>query len=194
MTKKKENRDQFEEKTAGEDKKYKELCQELEAVRKEKDELFGKLQRVSADYANYQKRSIKQIADSVSYEKELVIKRLLPALDNFEHAIINAEKTKDVEVITEGIKIVYDQMVDILNSFDLEQIKSVGELFDPVVHEAMMRRSEPESEDGVILEEFQKGYKLNGRVVRPSRVIVNKIEQPQQEQPEDQDVEESSGE
>nr|MBC8482108.1 nucleotide exchange factor GrpE [Planctomycetota bacterium] len=94
------------------------------------------------------------------------------------------------EVIADGIKIVYDQMVDILNSLDLEQIKSVGELFDPAVHEAMMRRSEPESEDGIILEEFQKGYKLNGRVVRPSRVIVNKIEQ----QPEDQDAEESSEE
>ncbi|MBL7107294.1 MAG: nucleotide exchange factor GrpE [Phycisphaerae bacterium] len=190
MTKKKETKEQVGEKAVGEDKNYKELCQELEAVRKEKDDLFGKLQRVSADYANYQKRNVKQIADSVSYEKELVIKRLLPVLDNFEHTIINAEKAEDVEVIADGIKIVYDQMVDILNSLDLEQIKSVGELFDPAVHEAMMRRSEPESEDGIILEEFQKGYKLNGRVVRPSRVIVNKIEQ----QPEDQDAEESSEE
>ena len=66
-----------------------ELRQNLEGLQKEKDELFGKLQRVSADYANFQKRVPKQIADTICYEKEKIIKSLLPALDNFEHTLQN---------------------------------------------------------------------------------------------------------
>ena len=66
-------------------------------------------------------------------------------------------------------------MINILKSEGVEQIKALGEKFDPALHEAMMQRSEPEREDNIVLEEFQKGYKLNGRVIRPSKVIVNRI-------------------
>jgi len=66
-------------------------------------------------------------------------------------------------------------MLDILKSHGVEQIKAPGENFDPALHEAMMQKTEPEEEDNIVLEEFQKGYKLNGRVIRPSKVIVNKL-------------------
>jgi len=66
-------------------------------------------------------------------------------------------------------------MLDILKSHGVEQIKAPGEKFDPALHEAMMQKTEPEEEDNIVLEEFQKGYKLNGRVIRPSKVIVNKL-------------------
>ena len=170
MTKKKENQ-------SGEKKDIK-VVEELETLRKEKDDIYAQLQRLSADYANYQKRSVKQIADSVSYEKEMVIKSLLPAIDNFEHTIANSENADDIDMLAKGIKIVYDQIIDILKSHNVEQIKALGEPFDPSLHQAMMRRSEAESEEGIVLEEFQKGYKLNERVIRPSKVIVNKIEEP----------------
>lgn len=150
------------------------LRQEMEQLQKEKDELLAKLQRVSADYANFEKRAPKQIADTVTYEKEKIIKTLLPVLDNFEHALANADSAENVEVLVKGIRIVYDQMLDILKSHDVEQIKAVGEKFDPVLHEAMLQRAEPEAEDDIVLEEFQRGYVLNGRVIRPSKVIVNK--------------------
>jgi len=159
------------------------LHQNLENLQKEKDDLFGKLQRVSADYANFQKRVPKQIADTICYEKEKIIKSLLPALDNFEHTLQNAHSAEDTEVFIKGIQIIHDQMLDIFKSHGVEQIKSPGEKFNPAMHEAMMQKAEPEKEDNIVLEEFQKGYTLNGRVIRPSKVIVNKLttEQPGQE-------------
>lgn len=160
-----------------------ELKQSLDSLQKEKDELFGKLQRVSADYANFQKRAPKQIADTICYEKEKIIKSLLPALDNFEHTLQNAHSVEDAEAFIKGIQIIHDQMLDIFKSHGVEQIKSPGEIFNPAMHEAMMQKIEPEKEDNIVLEEFQKGYTLNGRVIRPSKVIVNKLtaEQPGQQ-------------
>lgn len=172
-----------------------ELLRTIESLQKEKDELFGKLQRVSADYANFQKRAPKQIADTIAYEKEKIIKTLLPALDNFEHTFQNIHSAEDKEVLIKGIRIIYDQMLDILKSHGVEQIQAPGKSFDPTQHEAMMQKAEPDKEDNIVLEEFQKGYKLNGRVIRPSKVIVNKLtsEQPPQqlqEEPREQTTDE----
>jgi molecular chaperone GrpE len=161
----------------------------IESLRAERDELFAKLQRVSADYANYQKRMPKQIADSIAYEKERVIKTLLPALDNFEHTLQNMHKSENVDVLAKGVRIIYDQILDILKSHNVEQIEALGEKFDPAMHQAMTRQSDPEKDEDTVLEEFQKGYKLNGRVIRPSRVIVNKL--PEQ-QPSDAAMDEPS--
>jgi molecular chaperone GrpE len=132
-------------------------------------------QRVSADYANFQKRAPKQIADTVAYEREKIIKTLLPVLDNFEHTLQKAYSAKDIEVFLKGVQIIYDQMLDILRSHGVEQIEAAGEKFDPALHQAMMQQAEPQHEQDIVLEEFEKGYKLNGRVIRPSRVIVNKL-------------------
>jgi molecular chaperone GrpE len=154
--------------------KSKELSEQINLLQKEKDELFGKLQRVSADYANFQKRAPKQIADSISYEKERIIKSLLPALDNLEHTLANVHTVEDGDAFVKGVRIIYDQMLDILKSHGVERINALGEKFEPAMHEAMMQREEPEKEENIVLEEFQKGYKLNGRVIRPSKVIVNK--------------------
>lgn len=167
-------------------KKSGKLEQQLAELEKEKAELFEKLQRVSADYANFQKRSAKQVTDDIAYEKENIIKSLLPALDNFEHTLANADSAEDVEVFVKGVRIIYDQMLDILKSHNVEQIKAAGEKFDPSLHQAMMQRTEQDKEEGTILEEFQKGYTLNGRVIRPSRVIVNK---PQEQAEPEEDTE-----
>jgi len=151
------------------------LRQEIEDLQKEKDELFEKLQRVSADYANFQKRAPRQITDTVAYEKEKIIKTLFPALDNFEHTLQNASSAEDADVLVKGIQIIYDQMIDILKLHGVEQVVAVGEKFDPSQHQAMMQRGDEEKEEGVVLEEFQKGYTLNGRVIRPSKVVVNNL-------------------
>ena len=153
-----------------------ELQSAIETLQQEKDELFGKLQRVSADYANFQKRASKQIADTIAYEKEMIIKSLLPALDNLDHTIQNSTSTENTEVLIKGIQIIYDQLLNILKSHGVEQMKTLGEAFNPALHEAMMRKTEPEKQDNIVLEEFQKGYMLNGRAIRPSKVVVNKLE------------------
>ncbi len=153
------------------------LRQELDSVREEKDKLFDRLQRVYADYANFQKRVPKNIADSVAYEKERFIRLFLPVLDNLEHTL-KAHAAESKDPLVRGVEITYGQMLDILKSQGITQIQAAGEKFDPERHEAMLRRSEPGQEDDVILEEVQKGYALNGRVLRPSRVVVNKVATP----------------
>lgn len=165
------------------------LLKQLAELQVEKDELFRQLQRVSADYANFQKRAPKQIAASVSYEKEKVIKSILPVLDNFEHTLGGAESVESTEVLIKGIEIIHDQILGILKSHNVEQIKAVGEKFDPAEHEAIMQREDENCEDGIVLEEFQKGYKLNGRVLRPCKVVVSKskAEQSAAERPESED-------
>jgi molecular chaperone GrpE len=137
--------------------------------------LHGRLQRVSADYANFQKRVPKQISDTIGYEKERIIKTLLPVLDNFERMMQNAHSSENVDVLVKGIKIIYDQFLDILKSHNVERIEALGKRFDPVLHQAIRQQSDPEKEQNIVLEEFQKGYKLNEWVIRPSMVIVNKL-------------------
>jgi molecular chaperone GrpE len=173
------------------------LRQQAEELQKEKDELFGKLQRVSADYINFQKRTHKQVEDTIAYEKEKIIKTLLPALDNFEHTLQNAASAESTDVLLKGIQIIYDQILDILKSHGVEHIDALGAKFDPALHEAVSQKVESEKQDNIVLEEFQKGYKLNGRVVRPSRVIINKLpseqETPTQEAEEERtDVEDQT--
>ena len=172
-------------------KELEELRDRIDSLQKEKDELFGKLQRVSADYANFQKRVPKQITDTICYEKERIIKTLLPALDNFESALgglRNAHSAENADVLIKGVRIIYDQMLDILKSHGVEQIKALGEKFDPALHEAMTQKVEPEREENIVLEEFQKVYKLNGRVIRPTKVIVSTLlsQQDKQEQTTDE--------
>lgn len=169
--------DQQERKT--QENELEEQHDTIESLQKEKDELFAKLQRVSADYANYQKRVPKQISDTTGYEKERIIKTLLPALDNFEHTLQNAHSAENVDVLVKGIRIIYDQLLDILKSHNVEQIEALGEKFDPAMHQAMTQQSDPDKEENTVLEEFQKGYRLNGRVIRPSKVIVNKLPEEQ---------------
>jgi molecular chaperone GrpE len=155
--------------------KLEELYDKIESLQKEQDELFAKLQRVSADYANFQKRVPKQISDTIGYEKERIIKTLLPVLDNFEHMLQNAHSAENVDVLVKGIRIIYDQFLDILKSHNIEQIEALGKQFDPAMHQAMTQQTDPDKQENIVLEEFQKGYRLNGRVIRPSRVIVNKF-------------------
>jgi molecular chaperone GrpE len=188
MKQKKPQKPKEQEEPKVESSELEEFRQKAESLQKEKEELFGKLQRVSADYINFQKRVSKQTADTIAYEKEKIIKTLLPALDNFEHTLQNAQSTvrcpqaeaESTDVLLKGIRIIYDQILDILKSHGVERIESLGEKFDPALHEVIMQRAEPEKEENIVLEEFQKGYKLNGRVIRPSRVIVNRLPSEQQ--------------
>lgn len=181
-TKKHEEKPKAADQPADTSAQLTELQQQIEALKKEKEEIFGKLQRLSADYANFQKRVPKQIADSVTYEKEKLIKSLLPTLDNFEHTLKSTSTTDNIEAVVKGIRIVHDHMLDTLKSHGIEQMSVCGQIFDPSSHEVLMHRSEADKKDNIILEEFQKGYKLNGRVIRPSKVIINKLTPPSAEQ------------
>jgi molecular chaperone GrpE len=157
--------------------KLQQLQQELESVRKEKDETFARLQRVYADYANFQKRVPKQVGDTVAYERERILKSLLPLLDNLERTLKAEASTQNLDAFVKGVEIVRDQMLGVLKIHGVEPIQAVGEKFDPERHEAMLRKNEPDKPDDTVLEEYQTGFRLNDHILRPSRVAVNKVSQ-----------------
>ncbi|MBP8303109.1 MAG: nucleotide exchange factor GrpE [Phycisphaerae bacterium] len=152
-----------------------EVSREWEALQKERNDLFARLQRLSADYANYQKRVSRQIADAVAYEREGLFRTLLPVCDNFELTIRKGNSVENTDVVLAGVKIVYDQMLDVLRAHGVEPIQALNKPFDPALHEALMQRCDPEKGDSLVVEECQRGYLLAGKVLRPSKVIVNKV-------------------
>lgn len=190
---------QPKEQSPNEEKTAEELQKQVESLKKEKDDVFAKLQRVAADYDNYQKRSARQLADSINYEKDKIIKAILPVLDNFEYILANTSCGVQDETLLKGVKIIYDHLSGVLKSQGVEQIQSAGEKFDPAHHEAITHRAEEDKQDSVVLEELQKGYMFNGRVIRASRVVVNKLaaknaeqaptaEPQQQQEPEEEET------
>ena len=162
------------------------LRQDLESLQKERDELFGRLQRVSADYANFQKRVPKQINDSVTYEKEKIIRSLLPILDNMDH-LLKAHSAESTNALVQGVEIIYGHMLDTLKLHGVEQMHALGEPFDPMRHEAVMVREEPGKPADVVLEEIQKGYRTSDRILRPARVVVSKAPAAQPPKPQNQE-------
>lgn len=161
----------------------------LETVTAEKQDVFEQLQHISADYANFQKRTPKQIADSVAYEKKAILRSMLSSVDNFEHALSHASSAGGEETLDnliKGIQLVFDHMMDALKGHGVKRIEALNQPFDPNLHEAMMRRSEPDKEDNTVLEVYQAGYLMGEQVLRPSKVIVNKIEE---EKPAEETIE-----
>lgn len=162
------------------------LKEQFESLQKEKTDLFAQLQRVSADYMNYQKRSAKQIADTTAYEKDSIIKSLLPALDNFEHALAKSPTTETADAMMKGMQMVYEQVVNILKLHGVEQIKALGEMFDPEVHLAVTQTSDPAKPENIVLHEIARGYKINNRIIRPAKVVVNKLAAATSAQPKEE--------
>ncbi|MCE5186185.1 MAG: nucleotide exchange factor GrpE [Planctomycetaceae bacterium] len=158
------------------EEQLKTLQQEIETLKIEKQDVFEQLQRVGADYANYQKRTIRQITDSVAYEKKAIIRSILPSIDNFEHALAHAIATQGEEDnLVKGIQLVFTHLLDALKAHGVERIEAGGKKFDPVEHEAMMQRCEPDKQDNLVLEVYQTGYRMGDQIVRPAKVIVNKL-------------------
>lgn len=174
------------------EKTVEDLQKQLDAMTAEKQSVFEQLQRVSADYANFQKRAPKQIADSVAYEKKTILRSLLPSIDNFEKALCHASNTQGEEAMAtllKGIRMTFDHMLDALKAQGVKRMEAMGQPFDPTLHEAMMRRAEPDKPNNTVLEVYQTGYLMGEQVLRPSKVIVNRIEEeklPAPQAPEDE--------
>lgn len=148
------------------------------ALEAEVVELRDRLLRVQADFDNYRKRMIREREESVRYANAALLSDLLAVVDDFERAIKSAEESRDFGVFLEGVSMIERRMLEMLeNRWGLRRFSSVGEPFDPVRHEAMMRTvasaAEGASSSGpVVAEEFQKGYYLHERVLRPAKVRV----------------------
>ena len=144
---------------------------EVEILAEQVEEQKNKYLRALADFDNYKKRTAIEQESFVQFANERLIKEIIPALDNFERAF-QVVKSHNDEFI-KGISLVKKQLEDSLKKFGVEEIKSKGLAYDPNIHEAILQK-ESDKEENIILEEVQKGFMLNGRLLRPAMVIVSK--------------------
>jgi len=157
-----------------EDKEIEELKKKLEEKEKEAKENYDRLLRTAADFENYKKRAAKEKEDWTKFANEDLIRAILPFIDNLERAVNHAQKIADTGVLVEGVQLTLQQLLQALNKFGLSSFESVGKPFDPAMHEAMLVVETDKHEPNQVVEEFQKGYLLNDRLLRPATVSVSK--------------------
>ncbi len=143
----------------------------LTAVQRERDEYLALAQRAQADFENYRKRAAREAAAATQRAKSGLVGELLPVVDNLERALGSAAEGE--EHLAAGVKLVHSELVSVLNRNGVEQFDPAGEKFDPAVHEALSTREQEGSDSGVVLDVVEKGYRLNGNVLRPARVVVS---------------------
>jgi molecular chaperone GrpE len=144
----------------------------LEEQLKESQESY---KRLYAEFDNFRKRSQKEKSEWLKYAEEGVIKQLLPVLDDFERAMANNEKTSDVAVVKEGFQLIYNKMSKTLQDRGLLAVDSQGAIFDTEFHEAITEfPAMEESQKGKVIDTAEKGYTLNGKIIRYAKVVVGK--------------------
>ncbi|OGR83383.1 MAG: nucleotide exchange factor GrpE [Elusimicrobia bacterium RIFCSPLOWO2_01_FULL_64_13] len=133
------------------------------------------LVRLQAEFVNYRKRAEKEKAEAIRFGREAILERAAALLDVLESALRHSREAKDVDSFRKGLEMVVGEFVRFLKQEGAEPLKTVGEQFDPHLHEAVEQvEAEDESQNNVIIEELQKGYVSNGRLLRPARVKVAK--------------------
>nr|WP_325190342.1 nucleotide exchange factor GrpE [uncultured Selenomonas sp.] len=139
----------------------------LEAELKEKSD---RILRLQADFENFRRRTAKEKEELTAVITQNMLTDLLPLLDNFERAMM-VEQT-DIEAFQKGVEMIFSQLREVMEKHGLEKIEAEGQVFDPNLHQAVMRVENPDVEDGMITQVLQQGYRAKGRVIRPSMVQV----------------------
>jgi len=159
-----------------------ELQKEIEEFEKKAAEYLAGWQRERADFLNYKKEEMERIKEFMVYAGMELVLKILPILDNFEIAEKKIPDNLKNDENIKGLLLIRNQLLDFLKSQGVEEVKSVGEKFDPRFHEVMEEvevkdngsTSSPQGESEIIIEEIQKGYKINGELLRPARVKIVK--------------------
>ena len=141
----------------------------LADVSRERDEYLALAQRAKADFENYRKRSARDAADAERRGKAVLARELLPSIDNLERALAAADEGSEV---ARGVALVHGELQATLGRAGVESYDPVGERFDPNLHEAISTRAD-DAEAGVVVETLERGYRLDGALLRPARVIVS---------------------
>lgn len=151
------------------------LEEKLDVAQKEAQENYDRFLRVSAEFENYQKRTVREMADFRKFANEALIKDLLQVVDNIERAIASVAPDPDKNgSVVEGIQLTLKDILKILDKFNVKPIVSMGETFDPVFHQAMLQEESAEYPANTVIRELQKGYVLHDRLLRPAMVVVAK--------------------
>ncbi|MBU2590967.1 MAG: nucleotide exchange factor GrpE [Nitrospinae bacterium] len=147
---------------------------ELEKAVEESKKNYDLYLRQCAEFENYRKRTIKEGEEKRKFYNENLIREILPVLDNLERALKSAEEGADFKALLEGIKMTSNQLEALLKKEGVEEIEAKGKEFDPNKHEAVQMIESEEHPENSVAEEYEKGYTLNGRTIRPSKVVVTK--------------------
>lgn len=149
------------------------LAKELDEARKTIDEQKDKYLRLSAEFDNFRKRTMKEKSELIKNGGEKAISAILPILDDLERALQNMQKTEDIKAVYDGIDLIYQKFLKNLHQEGLEKMEPVGENFDTDYHEAIALVPAPsEDQKGKVLDCVQSGYKLNEKVIRHAKVVV----------------------
>jgi molecular chaperone GrpE len=166
-------------------KRIKELEASLEDITNKFNEATGYVKelkdacmRSQAELVNYRKRKDEETSNLLKYANQDLVVDLVPVLDNLERAVNTDESQLDEKSkkYLQGFKLLCTNFKDTLKKYGVEEIPAVGVEFDPMIHEALMTKSDPTKKEDEVLECLMRGYTLKGKVVRPSKVVVNKIE------------------
>jgi molecular chaperone GrpE len=145
---------------------------ELAKIREERDRLKDQLLRTAADFDNFRKRTVKDLAEEKRRAKEDVIRELLPVIDNLERAVSASASASDVTAVIEGIRMVLKLFEDQASRLGLTKVKTVGERFDPAIHDAIQQVETDEHPAGTVITEVVAGFRLGDKLVRPAMVVV----------------------
>jgi molecular chaperone GrpE len=141
-------------------------------VTAERDQLRDQLLRTAADFDNYRKRTRKEIEEARTRGREDAVKDVLPVFDNLERAVSAAASAQTIESVVEGVKMVLKLFEDTSERMGLTRVKTVGERFDPAVHEAIQQQETDDQPPGTILTEIVPGYMIGQRLLRAAMVVV----------------------
>nr|WP_249745424.1 nucleotide exchange factor GrpE [Mesobacillus boroniphilus] len=154
--------------------------EEQDPMERKVAELEGKLEeaenrylRLQADFDNFRRRSRIELEASAKYRAQSIITDLLPAIDNFERALKMDVDNEQAKSLKQGVEMVYRSLLDALKNEGVEVIEAVGKEFDPHLHQAVMQAEDENFGPNIVVEEFQKGYILKDRIIRPTMVKVN---------------------
>jgi molecular chaperone GrpE len=143
----------------------------LARAQREWDEYLDLARRAQADFENYRKRAAKEAAAAGERAKSGLVRELLPVVDNLERALTSAEESE--QHLAEGVRLVHSELIAVLERNGVQQFDPSGERFDPSEHEALSMREQDGSESGLVLDVVEKGYRANGTILRPARVVVS---------------------
>jgi molecular chaperone GrpE len=159
-------------------KKKDDGVEELKKLLEEKEKSIKALQEkilyLQADFENFKKLKTKEKLETLKFGNEVLLKEFIPVVDNLEMALNHATNTDDYKSVLEGVKLTLNEFLKVLEKAGVTRIDAVGKKFDPNLHEAFYQEERDDIEPDTVISEFQKGYLLNERLIRPSRVILSK--------------------
>jgi len=146
---------------------------EIDQLRVQSEENYQRYLRVQADFDNFRRRARMEKEDFAKYASLKLIEQLLPVVDNFDRALSSSREAKDFDALVKGLDMTFRQLDQVLSQEGLKPIEAVGEPFNPEFHQAIMQVESEEHEEGIVVEEVQKGYMLKDKVIRPAMVKVS---------------------